>query len=533
PDRLAYVIYTSGTTGLPKGVAVSHRQVLPVLCWFTRYFDLGHGTRVLQNLSPCFDFGVFELLTTLVAGGTLCFVPAAEQGDLSRYLEAIERQDLNTVHTTPSFFRELTALAAPSGRRLSGLEIVHLGGEAISRALVREIEGVVDESCRLYNGYGPTETSINSTVFRMRGRPLDRGVGAAPAPIGRATAATSVVVLDRRGLPVPLGVPGELAIGGAGVARAYLNRPALSAERFVPDPFAGRPDRRLYRSGDLVRWLAEGEIEFLGRIDHQVKLRGLRIELGEIEAVLSCHRSVRECAVLAREARGGDLRLVAYVATVPESAAEPRELRDFLQERLPEYMVPSASAFVFLDALPLTPNRKVDRAALARRSLPPSDPSAAAAEGAVVAPRDAAELELTRIWEELLGQPVGIRSDFFHLGGHSLLAVRLMARIRHQFGHDLPLATLFQHSTVERLAGVLRQQPGEMRRRALVAIRPQGSRPPFFCVHPVGGDVLCYSDLARHLGPEQPFYGLQLPDREGELFLTTIGEMAEHYVEAV
>ncbi|MCP4660083.1 MAG: amino acid adenylation domain-containing protein, partial [bacterium] len=350
PDRLAYVIYTSGTTGVPKGVAVSHRQVLPVLCWFTRYFGLDDGTRVLQNLSPCFDFGVFEFLTTLLAGGTLCFLPA-EQGDLSHYLEAVEQQDLNTVHTTPSFFRELIAAAAQSGRRLSGLEIVHLGGEAISRDLLQAMAGVVDEGCRVYNGYGPTETSINSTVFRMQGRPLDRGVPPTGAPIGRATAATSVVVLDRRGLPVPLGMPGELAIGGAGVARGYLNRPQLTAERFVPDahfadPLAGCRStgpglggRRLYRSGDLVRWLAEGEIEFLGRIDHQVKIRGLRIELGEIEAVLSRSRSVRECSVLVREATSGDLQLVAFVATATDSAADPQALRSFLREKLPGYMV--------------------------------------------------------------------------------------------------------------------------------------------------------------------------------------------------
>ncbi|MCP4664679.1 MAG: AMP-binding protein, partial [bacterium] len=217
PDHLAYVIYTSGTTGMPKGVAVSHRQVLPVHAWFLRYLGLGKHTRVLQNLSPCFDFGVFELVTTLLAGGSLTFLPAAEQGDPARHLDAVERHALNTVHTTPSFFRELTT----RGRPLSGLEIVHLGGEAIGRGLVREIEAMLSPGCRVYNGYGPTETSINSTVFRMQGRPLDRGVRGQVVPIGRPTEATTVYVLDRRGRPVPVGVPGELCIGGGGVARGY------------------------------------------------------------------------------------------------------------------------------------------------------------------------------------------------------------------------------------------------------------------------------------------------------------------------
>ncbi|MCP4663173.1 MAG: AMP-binding protein, partial [bacterium] len=499
---------------------------LPVHSWFLRYFALGGHTRVLQNLSYCFDFGVFELLTTLHAGGTLCFLPVAEQGDLSRYLETVEERDLNTVHTTPSFFRELTALAARRGRGLAGLELVHLGGEAINRDLLQAIAGVVDEDCRVYNGYGPTETSINSTVFRMQGRPLDRGVRGAVVPIGRPTAANTVVVLDRRGLPVPLGVAGELAIGGAGVARAYLNRAARTAERFVPDPFAGHPDRRLYRSGDLVRWLAEGEIEFLGRIDHQVKIRGLRIELGEISSALARHPAVRDAVVVVRE-DAGDRRLAAYLVAEGESAPAVTELRQTLKETLPEYMVPAA--FVVIDALPLTPNGKVDRAALSRRDLP-----VPGQVGADLAPRDAVELELVRIWEELLGmRPLGIRSNFFELGGHSLLAVRLMARIRQQFGRDLPLTTLFQEDTVEHLAAVLRQEPNVMRRRALVAIQPQGSQPPWFFVHPAGGNVLCYRDLSHHLGPDQPLYGLQVPDREGELFLTTIEEMAEHYVAAV
>ncbi|MCP4655911.1 MAG: amino acid adenylation domain-containing protein, partial [bacterium] len=445
PDRLAYVIYTSGTTGTPKGVAVSHRQLLPVHAWFLRYFGLDGRTRVLQNLSPCFDFGVFELLTTLLAGGTLTFVPAAEQGSLSSYLDAVARHDLNTVHTTPSFFRELTAQGP-----LPGLEIVHLGGEAISRALVRRIEAVVGTDCRVYNGYGPTEASINSTVFRLRGRPLDRGVRGTVIPIGRATANSHVYVLDRRGRPQPVGVPGELAIGGEGVARGYLNRPGLTAERFVPDPRGG--GERVYRSGDLVRWLPAGDLEFLGRIDHQVKIRGLRIELGEIEAALARHPEVGRAVVLARdraEAGGarGERWLVAYVVRREGSAeVDAGALRRWLGERLPSYMVPSA--VVFLDGLPRTATGKVDR-----RALPAPERSRLVPREEFVAPRNPAEEVMVGIWSRILRttgpstRRIGVHDNFFALGGHSLVATRLISRIRDLFGVELELRNIFEAPT--------------------------------------------------------------------------------------
>ncbi|MCP4658654.1 MAG: AMP-binding protein, partial [bacterium] len=300
------------------------------------------------------------------------------------------------------------------------------------------------------NGYGPTETSINSTVFRMQGRPLDRGVRGAVAPIGRPTAATSVAVLDRRGLPVPLGVVGELSIGGAGVARTYLNRAARTAERFVPDPFAGHPDRRLYRSGDLVRWLAEGEIEFLGRIDHQVKIRGLRIELGEIESALARHPAVRDAVVLAREREEtAEPWLVAYAVRREEAqAVGAGTLRAWLGESLPAYMVPSA--FVMLDTLPLNPNGKVDRAALPA-------PERTGAEGSLAAPSDPVEELLAGIWEAVLDRDrVGIRDNFFELGGHSLMATQVVSRIREAFGVELPLQRLFEAPTVAELATIVR-----------------------------------------------------------------------------
>ncbi|MCP4661925.1 MAG: AMP-binding protein, partial [bacterium] len=334
--------------------------------------------------------------------------------------------------------------------------------------------------CRVYNGYGPTETSINSTVFRMPGRPLDRDVRAAGVPIGRPTANSGVLVLDRRGRPVPLGVPGELSIGGTGLARGYLNRPAWTAERFVPDPrFAGplgggadRGGRRLYRSGDLVRWLAEGEIEFLGRIDHQVKIRGMRIELGEIEAALAQHPSLREAVVLARErgttaAGAGERWLVAYVIPRQEAVqVDAAALRAWLGERLPASMVPSA--VLVLDALPRSATGKLDR-----RALPV--PVRIEPGGSFVAPGDPTEELVAEIWAAVLGVGrVGMNDDFFALGGHSLLATQVVSRIRDTFGVELPLRKLFEASTPAELARIVRSARQQARGLAPPPLVPVG-----------------------------------------------------------
>ncbi|MCP4661138.1 MAG: non-ribosomal peptide synthetase, partial [bacterium] len=309
---------------------------------------------------------------------------------------------------------------------------------------------MVGPECRVYNGYGPTETSINSTVFRLQGRPLDRGVRGQVVPIGRPTAATTVCVLDRRGRPVPVGVPGELSIGGAGVARGYLNRPELTAERFVPDS----EGRRFYRSGDLVRWLPDGEVEFLGRIDHQVKIRGLRIELGEIEAALAAYPEVRQAVVLARDraesgGAAGERWLVAYVVPHEGAEVDAGVLRAWLGESLPAYMVPGA--VIFLDALPRTATDKVDR-----RALPAPEPGDLAAEVEFVAPRDPVEELLAGIWAEGLGDGVarrmGVHENFFELGGHSLVATQMISRIRDLFAVELEPRSVFETPTIAGLA---------------------------------------------------------------------------------
>jgi thioesterase domain-containing protein len=347
-----------------------------------------------------------------------------------------------------------------------------------------------------------------------------------------------VYVLDAGLAPAPAGVAGEVYVGGAGVARGYLGRPALTAARFVPDPFAAAPGARLYRTGDRARRRADGALEFLGRLDAQVKLRGHRIELGEIEAALSRHPAVQACTIAVREDAGsgataGERRLVAYVVPrAGEPAPEPRELRTFLARSLPEYMLPAA--IVSLAALPLTPNGKLDRAAL---PAPPASTSAPA-DGRPAGPRDSLELQLLAIWEEVLGLPrVGVHDDFFALGGHSLLAARLFAEIQHRLGRNLPIATLFRAPTVRELAAIVREEGAGASDgwRSLVVLQ-RGSaasveRVPFFLIHGVGGNVLGYRDLALHLGRDQPVYALQSVGLDGDRPpYARIGDMAAHYI---
>jgi thioesterase domain-containing protein/acyl carrier protein len=346
--------------------------------------------------------------------------------------------------------------------------------------------------------------------------------------IGRPIANTQIYILNSFLHPVPIGVQGELYIGGAGVARGYLNRPELTAEKFIPDPFSTAPGARMYKTGDLACYRPDGNIEFLGRADHQVKIRGFRIELGEIEAVLGQHPAVREAVVVAREDSPGEKRLVAYVVAEREPLPTTTDLRHFLKEKLPEYMVPAI--FVLLDALPLMPNGKIDR-----RALPSPDRSRPELDKAFVAPRDDLELQLAHIWEEVLGvRPVGLRDNFFELGGHSLLAVRLFALIEKRLGKKLPLTAIFQGATVEHLAGVLRQQAMPGPQSSLVPLQPGGGKRPLFLVHPAGGHVFPYVHLAQLLGSDQPCYGLQARGLEdGQDPHTRIEDMAAWYIQAL
>ena len=436
PESLAYVIYTSGSTGMPKGVAVSHANVLRL--FDATQPDCGFGRQDVWTLfhSAAFDFSVWEIWGALLHGGRLVVVPEGTRRDPAAFHDLLARERVTVLNQTPSAFRQLSAVAQERGAALD-LRLVIFGGEALDLPSLRPwFAAYGDATPRLVNMYGITETTVHVTW-----RPLGAGdCDATASLIGGPLADLDLHLLDRRGEPVPHGVTGEIHVGGAGVARGYLNRPDLTAERFVIREIGGVPIR-LYRSGDLARRRPDGDLEYLGRADRQVKLRGYRIETGEIEATLSAHPGVAQTVVVAEPAEG---RLTAYTVASAETIGE---LRGWLAERLPDYMVPGR--FVALDAVPLTPNGKVDH-----RALPVPEPGTQSS--GFVAPRNQTERQLAAIWREVLArEDVGVEDGFFELGGHSLKAVQVVARIRATFGIDLPLAIFLRHPTIAALAPLL------------------------------------------------------------------------------
>jgi amino acid adenylation domain-containing protein len=436
--NLAYMIYTSGSTGRPKGAMNTHRGICNRLLWMQAAYGLGPTDRVLQKTSFSFDVSVWEFFWPLVTGARLVLAKPDGHKDPDYLSRLINEQGVTTLHFVPSMlkvFIESGALA-----RCAGLRRVICSGEALSPELRRRFFEV--SGAELHNLYGPTEASVDVTSWEC-GRAED---DSRPVPIGRPIANTQIYLLDGRQQIVPLGVPGELYIGGRGLARGYWNRPGLTAEKFIPDPFSKEPGARLYRTGDLARYLPGGEIEFVGRLDHQVKVRGFRVELGEIEAALAQHPRVSEATAVVRDDARGDRRIVAYFVARGGAGADAADLRAHLRERLPEHMVPAA--FVRLDALPLTPNGKLDRKALP----PPGEEHPAA----LSSPRTEAERAIAAVWKDVLGlDSVGVADNFFDLGGHSLLLVQAHARLREIFRQDFSVIDLFKYPTVGSLAGFL------------------------------------------------------------------------------
>jgi amino acid adenylation domain-containing protein len=527
-ENLAYVIYTSGSTGRPKGVMISHRGLTNYLWWARKKYRAAEGTGALLHSSIGFDLTVTSLFMPLLAGQRVVIVPE-EPGIEPLGLALRNERNLSLVKLTPSHLEGLNHYL-PAEELVDGPQVLILGGEALWNKHLTFWQ-TYSSRTRLINEYGPTETVVGCCAYEVARGATHEGA----IPIGRPIANMQMYVLDAMLQPTVIGVTGELYIGGRGVARGYWGHPEMTAERFIPHPFSHTPGERLYRTGDLARYLPDGNLEYLGRVDQQVKIRGYRVELGEIEAVLGVHPAIQNAVVLTQE-RSDVQRLVAYLVFQPGQSLSSHDLRSYLQDRLPTYMIPST--FVPLEALPLTANGKVDRQQMITAAPNTSNPPLSLIDTEHMSkriPRDTIEWHLLQIWEDVLArQPVSVLDNFFDLGGHSLLAVRLMSRISEHFGLALDLAILFQHPTVAELAAVLRRQIIPEKRSPLVALQPRGNRPPFFCVHPAGGNVFCYVNLARCLGPDQPFYGLQMPDqREREEVLETVEKIASRYIAAI
>jgi amino acid adenylation domain-containing protein len=517
-ENLAYVIYTSGSTGRQKGVGIRHSSAGVLVQWAQQEYSGEETAVVLAGTSVCFDLSVYEIFVPLSRGGKVVVVENALE------LAKLEGgAGITLVNTVPSAMAELVR----SRSLPEGLRVVNLAGEALPPSLVQQVYGQAG-GVRVMNLYGPTEDTTYSTYEWVKVEEARGG----RVSIGRPVANTQAYVLDGQMQPVGAGMRGELYLGGEGLARGYVNRPELTAEKFVPHPYGGRGGERLYRTGDLVRWREDGKLEFLGRADHQVKLRGYRIELGEIEAVLREHAGVEEAVVVVREERGGDRRLVAYYTVRKEKEGREEggdgvgaeELRVYIGEKLPGYMIPAA--YVRLPKLPLTANGKLDR-----KALPAPDKKQESEQSEYIAPRTRLEEVLAHIWAQVLGVTrVGVKDDFFALGGNSLSAMRLLALTEARFGKKLPLAAVLRKPTIKQFIALFQDQNDNAGSSCLVPLRTTGSRRPLFFVHPIGGNVYCYRGLANLMNKERPIYAFQSQAFTGLPPHSSIAEMAEAYL---
>ena len=518
PDSLAYLLYTSGSTGQPKGVAITHRNLVNFLTSMQREPGITASDRLLAITTISFDIAGLELFLPLLSGATVVLADAYTTRDGRALLQLLKDERITMLQATPSTWQLLLAAGWEKSLPLVALS----GGEPLSLDLARQLLA----RCRaVWNMYGPTETTIWSSVQRI-------APDAELITVGRPIANTQFYVLDAQLEPVAPGSTGELYIGGEGVGRGYWQRPALTAERFVPDPFAPVPGRRLYATGDEAVLLSSGEVQLRGRLDEQLKLRGYRIEPGEIEANLTRLDSISQAVVVAQERAPGDERLVAYLvlsrpldpATL---AAQRTHWQQALHAQLPAYQVPGE--FVVLQALPLLPNGKTDRKALRRRDTTPTAPTS------FVAPRTNVEQLVADSWHEALGmEKISVYDDFFVLGGHSLIAVQVMARLEKLTGKRLPLAALFTHPTVAELAQLVQPDGRSITWDSLVPIKPKGGKMPLYIVHGAGMNVLLFNALARNMHAEQPVYGLQAKGLDGvEEPFSRIEDMAAHYVAAI
>jgi amino acid adenylation domain-containing protein len=527
PDNLAYVIYTSGSTGKPKGVMIHHRGLANYLCWASRFYRMAEGRGSLVHSPIGFDLTITTLFAPLLVGQRVVLLP--EGFGIEELVSALRAgKDFSVVKITPSHLEALTYLLPP--KEMAGrARVLVIGGEMLRWEHISSWRKNAPGT-RLVNEYGPTETVVGCCIYEVAGDAVTAG----SVPIGRAIDNMEMVLLGPDLQPICPGEIGELYIGGVGLARGYLNQPETTEAKFIPHPLDGSSGARLYKSGDLARYLPDGNLEYLGRTDQQVKVRGFRIELGEIEVALAQHPGVSDCVVVAREdaAASASLRtgprLVAYTASKTTIAPTADELRSFLQERLPAHMVPAV--FVSLDAFPITVNGKIDRDA-----LPAPGQQRPALEMSFKAAADPLEIELIEIWEEILGvRPIGASDNFFELGGDSLKAVLMVTRLEEIRGRQIPPSLLIAGNTVEKLAAAIHRQDYEPRSTTVVPVQPKGELPPLFLVGGIGGLVIGLSYLGRRLGSDQPLYGLQARGlRDSESPCSSIEEMTQYYIDAV
>lgn len=510
-EELAYVIYTSGSTGKPKGVQVPHRSVVNFLESMKKQPGLDEKDRLLCVTTIAFDISALEIFLPITVGACVVLANREQASDGFKLTELVDKHNINVMQATPTTWKLLIEAGWKGNKNFKAL----CGGEVLNKQLAQNI---LNRCGELWNMYGPTETTIWSTVSRIK--PEDNII-----TIGRPIDNTEIYILNSRFELVPIGTVGELFIGGAGVSKGYLNRPELTNEKFISNIFSKNKDDLMFRTGDLARYMFDGNIEILGRIDNQVKIRGFRIELGEIEKAISKHPLINESVATVKEISIDDKRLIAYYTSEAAITPSSNEIRTFLKKKLPNYMIPSA--YMKLDTMPLTPNGKLDRAGLPKIH-------GTRDRRAYVVPRNLVEYKLVGIWQELFNiKPIGVKDNFIELGGHSLTALRLMARVKQEFKKNIPMSVLFKDGTIEQLAQiVLNHKSTEA--SSLVPIQTEGTKRPIFFVHPFGGHVFCYAELSLALGSDQPFYALQAVGLDGESDpLTNIEEMASYYIEQI
>jgi amino acid adenylation domain-containing protein len=509
PNNLAYIIYTSGSTGRPKGVMIEQHSLINLCDWHKTEFDVNEKSRATMYAGIGFDASTWEIWPYLLAGATLVPVPDAIRPDAMQLMAYFAKMDITHTFLPTKIAEQVMEMDID----LHDLHIL-TGGEKLNiRSLKRD---------HITNNYGPTESTVVATS-----RKLNRHSDEDGSNIGRPIANTRIYILDKNLKLCPVGVAGEICIAGAGLALGYLNQPELTTEKFIYAGFLA--NERLYRTGDIGKWLPDGNIHFMGRNDNQVKIRGYRIETGEIEAVLRENDAVRQPVVVVLEHPEKGNFLVANVTLKPGKQQTNRELKQFLAERIPGYMIPSY--FRIVDEIPFTPNGKIDRKLLSNLANFRFDGG-----DVIISPRNYAELRLAEIWKKILvREEISMDADFFELGGHSMEAVRVVAGIEKEFGLTLSVSTLFQTPTIEQLSKLIAAKSNlTLASSTLVPLQPKGEKPPLFFIHPIGGDVFCYSDLAKCLGNDQPFYGLQCQSfiaQEDDF--ETITEIAKRYIDLI